>query len=357
MSNPFRVGILGAGRALFMVACRNAFPHDLALAGICDIRPARAERVAQQHQIERIYPSYEAMLNDDAIDLIVIGTPDHEHAPQAIQALEAGKHVLSEIPAAYEIAQLQRLIELEEKNGLIYAMGNEVRWFPYLEAAKKMAEDGLWGTIFHSEAGYLHNLRMEGWRLTEPETGETHWRFDPRRPQTTFLGGGPHAFDTLRWLTGEINWVEVFAYGNAPYVPPHPEPGNVVALLKGASGLISKVECSYVMARPYCLYFNLYGDKGTFETSRTDRAGLFFTTTIPHMDRMEPLAVPYATRPGYHAADHGSSEIHMVADLIQAIRQGRPAAINAREAARSIAPAICAFESIQTGRPVAIPQF
>lgn len=357
MPDPIRVGMLGAGRALFMVNCRNAFPQDLTLTGISDLRPDRAERAAKHYQIEQVYPSYEAMLNDPTIDLIVIGTPDPEHGAQAIQALEAGKHVLSEIPAAYEITQLQRLIELEEKTGLVYAMGNEVRWFPYLEAARKMAEDGVWGTIFHSEAGYLHNLRMEGWRLTEPETGEPHWRFDPQKPQTTFLGGGPHAFDTLRWLMGETNWVEVFAYGNVPHVPPHAEPGHAVALLKGASGLISKIECSYVMIRPYCLYFNLFGDKGTFETSRTERAGLFFTERIPYMDRMAPLTVPYDARPGHRTADHGSSEVHMVGDLIQAIRQGRPAAINAREAARSITPAICAFESIRTGRPVAIPQF
>jgi predicted dehydrogenase len=236
-------------------------------------------------------------------------------------------------------------------------MGNEVRWYPGLEAARKMAEEGFWGRIFHGEAGYLHNLRMENWRRTEPDTGEPHWRFDPRHPQTTFLGGGPHAFDTLRWLMGETNWVEVFAYGNAPYVDGHPEPGNTVALLKGASGVIGKVQASYAMIRPYCLYFNLFGDRGTFETSRLAAEGLYFTDRLPPLDRMTPMEGPYAVRTGYSALGHGSSEIHMVEDLIHAIREGRPAAINAREAARSIAPAICAYESIRTGQPVKIPAF
>ncbi len=340
-----------------MARCRDMFPDALNLSGIYDIRSERADRAAAAQRIDRVYPDYEAMLDDVDIDLIVIGTPDYEHAGQAIQAMEAGKHVLSEIPAAYEMAELERLVALEERTGNVYAMGNEVRWFPYLEAAKQMAMDGYWGELFHSEAGYLHNLRMEGWRETEDETSEPHWRFDPKRPQTTFLGGGPHAFDTLRWLTGETNWVEVFAYGNAPYITGHPEPGNTVAILKGSSGLISKVEASYVMARPYSLYFNLFGDKGTFETSRIESEGLYFSEKIPHMERMERLAVPYATRPGYESDGHGSSEIHMVEDLVAAIREGRPAAINAREAARSIAPAICAYESIRTGLPVAIPRF
>ena len=304
-----------------------------------------------------MFETYEDMLNDGGIDLVVIGTPDHLHAGQALAALEAGKHVLSEIPAAYELSELERLIELEESQSLVYAMGNEVRWFPYLEAAKKMSDEGYWGKVFHSEAGYLHNLRQEGWRETEPESGEPHWRFDPDRPQTTFLGGGPHAFDTLRWLIGETNWTEVFAYGNVPYVSGNSEPANTVAMLKGASGLISKVEVSYVMVRPYSLYFNVFGDQGTFETSRTKSEGLFHSDKIPHMDGMERLAVPYATRPGYGHGGHGSSEIHMVEDLISAIKTGRPAAINAREAARSIAPAICAYESIRSGQPVQIPQF
>ena len=357
MPSPIRVGIVGANRALFIVNCRQAFPDDLALAGIYDLRPGRAERAAQQHGIQRVYPTYEALLDDPQLDLVLIATPDHLHGPQAIQAMEAGKHVLSEIPAAYEIEQLRRLIQLEEERGVKYAMGNEVRWFPYLEAAKKMAEDGFWGDIFYSEAGYLHNLRAEGWKQTEPETGEPHWRFDPRQPQTTFLGGGPHAFDTIRWLAGEANWSEVSAYGLMPYVPPHPEPGHAIALLRSATGRLCKVETSYVMQRPYCLYFNLFGDQGTFETSRTEPAGLFFSQKIPYMERLEKLSVPYATRPGHSRAGHGSSEIHMVEDLIKAIRQDRPAAINAREAARSIAPAICALESIRAGRPVAIPQF
>ncbi|MBM3262082.1 MAG: Gfo/Idh/MocA family oxidoreductase [candidate division Zixibacteria bacterium] len=357
MSHPVRVGIVGAGRALFMRHCRDAFLDDLVLSGICDIRPHRAEQAAHKHEISRTYSSFEAMLEDKTIDLVVIGTPDHLHAGQAIQAMEAGKHVLSEIPAAYEILELERLVALEEKTGLIYAMGNEVRWFPYLEAAKKMAEEGFWGNIFHSEAGYLHNLRMEGHRLREPETDEPHWRFDPKRPQTTFLGGGPHAFDTLRWLTSEKNWVEVFAYGNVPYVQGHPELANTIALLKGASGLLSKVETSYAMTRPYCLYFNLFGDRGTFETSRQAFEGIYFTEKIPYMNRMEKLAVPYASRSGHDTSVHGSSEIHMVRDVIDAIRQDRPAAICAREAARSIAPAICAYESIRTGLPVKIPAF
>ena len=357
MPDPIRVGLLGAGRATFMAHYRDAFPADVTLAGICDIRPARADEAAARHGIARVYPTYEAMLDAPSIELVVVGTPDQQHAQQAIQAMEAGKHVLSEIPAAYEIAELQRLIDLEEKTNCKYAMANEVRWFPYLMAVKQMAQDGFWGRVFHGAAGYLHNLRRDGWRLIEPETGEPHWRFDPRRPQTTFLGGGPHAFDTLRWLMDETNWVEVFAYGNVPYVPPHEEPGHAVALLKSAGGAISQIEVSYTLARPYCLYFSLYGDRGTFETSRTEFGGLFFTEQIPHMERMTPLGVPYAAKPRLHTGVHGTSEIEMTADLISAIRQNRRAAINAREAARSIAPAICALESLRTGRPVAIPQF
>jgi predicted dehydrogenase len=158
-------------------------------------------------------------------------------------------------------------------------------------------------------------------------------------------------------LVGETNWTDVIAYGSIPYVSPHPEPGHAVALLRNAEGRTCKIETSYVLHRPYLLYFNLFGSQGTFETSRTEPAGLFFSDRIPFMNQMEKLAVPYATRPGHRQAGHGSSETHMVADLVQAIRQDRPAAISTREAARSIAPAICALESIRTGERVAIPQF
>jgi len=98
------------------------------------------------------------------VDAVLIATPDDRHAQQAIDTLDAGKHVLSEIPMAYTLDEIARILALTEQTGLKYTMGNEVRWYPALEKLKRMGMENCWGDIFYGEAEYLHNLVAEGWR-------------------------------------------------------------------------------------------------------------------------------------------------------------------------------------------------
>lgn len=355
---PLRLGILGAGRGGFAVPVARYMPRRLAITAVCDIRTDRARAMAEQCGAAWHGGDVAAMLERDDVDAVLIATPDHQHAEQAILALEAGKHVLSEIPMATALGEIDRIVALSERTGLKYMMGNEVRWLPALEALKRKAGEGCWGDVFYGEAEYLHNLREEGWKGLE-EDGSVHWRFDPARPQTTFLGGGPHAFDTLRWLAGEKRFTRVYATGSGAYVEGHAEPATAVALLTGESGAAYKVTVSYAMHRPYCLYFSLYGSEGSFEGGRTDQEQVFYQTRAEEgCAGLKPLGVPYWNHPGIELeGGHGTSELFMMTDFLDAVRDDRPPAIDAREAARSIAPAICAFESIRTGLPVAVPEY
>jgi predicted dehydrogenase len=356
-----RWGVVGLRRGLFLprLARRAPLSERMEVVALCDVRRERAEAAAREFDVPLVFDRLEDLLAAD-LDAVFVATPDHLHAGHAISALGAGKHVLSEIPMATTRDEVAEILGLtREGSGRAdrptYAMGNEVRWLPVLQAVKRMAEEGFWGDIFYSEAEYLHNLRRDGWRERE-EDGAFHWRFDPARPQTTLLGGGPHAFDTIRWLTGESRYTEAFACGVGEYVPGHPEPHTVVALLRGQSGAACKITVSYQMARPYCLYYSLYGDRGTFEVGRARQGeSYYFTDEIPHLSDMTRLDVPFWSRPGAGAAGHGTSEFDMLVDFLDAVRDGRPPLIDARESARSILPAICALEALQTGAPVAVP--
>lgn len=361
MKPELRWGVVGLRRGLFLPRLARLEPlaSRMKVVAVCDRRRERAEAAACEFDVPLIFDRLEELLAAD-LDAVFIATPDHLHAGHVLASLRAGKHVLSEIPMATTREEVVEILSLtREGSGRwdhpTYAMGNEVRWLPVLQAVKQLAADGYWGAIFYSEAEYLHNLRRDGWREREPD-GSLHWRFDPARPQTTLLGGGPHAFDTIRWLTGETNYVEAFAYGVGQYVPGHPEPHTVVAILRGASGAACKITVSYAMARPYCLYYSLYGDRGTFEVGRARQGeSFYFTDKIPYLADMTRLDVPFWSRPGAGAAGHGTSEYDMLLDFLDAVRDGRPPLIDAREAARSILPAICALESLKTRAPVQVP--
>jgi len=96
-----RIGIIGAARVAVyaMVAPAKENPRT-ELAGIAARDPARAKAFAAEQGIARAYASYDALVDDPSVDLVYVATPPSVHAPIAIKALEAGKHVLVEKPFA-----------------------------------------------------------------------------------------------------------------------------------------------------------------------------------------------------------------------------------------------------------------
>src|SRR5205807_5269499 len=107
------------------------------------------------------------------LDIVVVATPDHLHATMSRLALEAGKHVLTEIPLATTLEECRTLVELCRETGLKMQMGNEVRWWPALEAARAIIARGELGTLYYGEAEYFHN--MEG-AFTPLRHGRENWR-------------------------------------------------------------------------------------------------------------------------------------------------------------------------------------
>src|SRR6188474_3333981 len=120
------VGVVGLGQGRSHLASFHALEGSRVTA-VADLNPELRAKVASDYGIERTYDSLDALLDDDTINLVVIATPDHLHGQHAIRALEAGKHVLSEIPMATTVDECRRIIEITGQTGLKYQMGNQVR--------------------------------------------------------------------------------------------------------------------------------------------------------------------------------------------------------------------------------------
>jgi predicted dehydrogenase len=354
-----RVGALGLGQGRSHVRAFQML-EDSTVVAVCDQDATLAERVARDFSIETCYPTYEAMLADRSIDLIVVATPDHLHGQHAIQALEAGKHVLSEIPMAISLDECRRIIDLADRSGLKYHMGNQVRYAFCLRDAQRLIQTGDLGEIFYGEGEYLHEMEdIVGHRTPD------HWRIHPQTPQTTLLGGGPHAIDTLRWLMG-VRFVGVQAY-HAAQQTRWQTTHTTVAIFKADNGGIAKVTVSYGMRRPYCLYYSVYGSEGSFERTRDQGAPMEDTTNYLYHSKisgarhMVPVTVPNWNNPHIqrqHALGHGTMEIEQAQQFLRAILDDTEPAIGPREAARSIAAGICALQSAdQGGGLVTIPTF
>lgn len=353
------VGILGLGQGQSHLQAFQAIEGSRVLA-ICDKDEALAERVARKFNIAKSYTHFEQLLEDKILDILVIATPDHTHGQFTIQALEAGKHVLSEIPMATTLDEVRRIMDLTDHTGLKYHMGNQVRYAFCLQDVQKLIAAGDFGELFYGEGEYLHDMEeIAGSR------GPDHWRIQNDIPQTTMLGGGPHAIDTLRWLMG-ARFVEVQAF-HAQQKTRWGTGHTTVALFKTDNGGVAKITVSYGMMRPYCLYYSVYGTEGTFERTRDQGAPMQETTNYLYHSRLSgsrrmiPVTLPNWNNPKVarqFSLGHGTMEIEQAQDFLTAIRKDRQPAIGPREAARSIAAAICALQSADAGGGVVqIPEF
>lgn len=354
-----KVGVLGLGQGKSHLQAFQAIEESRVVA-VCDADAELGARVAHQFEVPRQYTNYEQLLDDKEVDIIVVATPDHLHGQHAIMALEAGKHVLSEIPMATTLDECRRIIAVTDRTGLKYHMGNQVRYAFCLQDIQRMIANGELGDIFSGEGEYLHEMGD-----IVNHRSPDHWRIHPTTPQTTLLGGGPHAIDTLRWLMG-MRFVEAQAY-HATHQSRWSTTHTTVSLFKTNTGAVAKVTVSYGMARPYCLYYSVYGSNGTFERTRDqgrptdDTVNFVYHNHLSGARRMIPVTLPNWNNPQIarrFSLGHGTMEIEQAQAFLAAIQNDSEPAIGPREAARSIAAGICALQSAdQGGGQVAIPQF
>ena len=151
------VGILGLGQGCSHLRAFQVSPGSRVVAA-CDLDRPLAERVGREMGVPRIYADYEQLLADRAVDLVVVATPDHLHGEHAIRALEAGKHVLSEIPMALTLDECARIVALTDRSGLKYQLGNQVRYAFVLQDVARRIAAGAFGEVFYGEGEYLHAM-------------------------------------------------------------------------------------------------------------------------------------------------------------------------------------------------------
>ena len=158
--------------------------EGVSIKAVCDIRPEKAQHAAKMakdagHQPE-VYSGgaddWKTLCERSDIDLIFIATPWNLHTPMAVYAMEQGKHVCIEVPAAVTLEECWQLVEVSEKTRQ-HCMMMENCCYDFFELMTlNMARQGYFGELVHGEGAYLHNLlglnfRKEGyyemWRLRQ----------------------------------------------------------------------------------------------------------------------------------------------------------------------------------------------
>jgi len=143
----------------------------------------------------RVFTNLDEALQDPAVQAVYVGTPVFLHAPQTIQSLRAGKHVLCEKPMAMNEAEARAMVQAADEAGTTFGVAYYRRFYPKVLRAKQLLEAGVIGKPVLAEA--TCHMWFDG-------TGDRSWLVDPAK-----AGGGPlldiasHRIDVLNFLFGQ----------------------------------------------------------------------------------------------------------------------------------------------------------
>ncbi|OUP51843.1 oxidoreductase [Butyricicoccus pullicaecorum] len=158
-----KLGIIGFG-GMGKWHAQNAPRAGVEIAAVCDIDP-----VKQQEAVEmgyKMYPSAEELLRDDNVNTVILTVPNYLHKEMCIKAAEAGKHVITEKPAAMNVQELDEMEAACKKAGVFFTSHQNRRWDRDMLIVKKAYDEGMLGNIFtiesklHSGNGYMHEWHI-----------------------------------------------------------------------------------------------------------------------------------------------------------------------------------------------------
>jgi predicted dehydrogenase len=206
-----RLGILGCGpiaQIAHFDACRKA--RNAELYAICDLADDLREKMAAIHEPRIAYTRYEEMLADPHVDAVIVGVADQFHVPLALQAIEAGKHVLVEKPLGISIEECEQLREQVHASGLTLQVGNNRRFDPGIAFAQKFIREEL-GQVIALKAWYCDSTHR--YTMTDNLQPLVRQSSSARRPEGNpkaekrryfLLTHASHLVDTARFFGGEI---------------------------------------------------------------------------------------------------------------------------------------------------------
>lgn len=168
------------------------------LAGIFDISEDRIA-FAKENKIAA-YDSLEQLLGDESIDVVLIATPNDLHKPIAIQAMKAGKHVISEKPVTLNSSDLQEMIDASKETGKLLTVHQNRRWDEDFLTMKRIFDEQLLGETYRIES------RVHGSRGIPGD-----WRQEKEQGGGMVLDWGVHLLDQILMMLGDIKLKTVYA--------------------------------------------------------------------------------------------------------------------------------------------------
>ncbi len=282
-----RLGMVGGGRDAFIggvhrIAARIDDQFEL-VAGCFSSTPEKSLASGADLGLPqgRVYAGFAEMAarearRKDGIQAVAIVTPNHMHAPVAMQFLRRGIHVICDKPLTATLAEAKKLAKAAEASGAVFVLTHNYTGYPMVRQAREMVAAGDLGVIRVVQVEYAQD-----W-LSEPleQTGQKQagWRTDPAQSGAGGSTGdiGTHAFNLASFVTGLT--LESLAADLQSFVPGRRVDDNGHVLLRFRGGARGMLWCSQVApGNENALRLRVYGTKAGLEWAQEDPNYLWVT--------------------------------------------------------------------------------
>ena len=393
-----RVGFIGLGMRGPGAVERFAQIEGTAIKGLCDVEADRVE--ACQELLEKLgrpratgysgsTEAYKEMCERDDIDLIYIATDWVHHVPLAVYAMEHGKHVAIEVPAALTMDEIWQLINTSERTRL-HCMMLENCVYDFFEIATlNMAQQGLFGEVLHVEGSYLHNLDdfwteyWENWRLD--------YNMKNRGDIYPTHGIGPdcqvlniHRGDRMEYLvamdTKPYNGPKVVKKLMGKDCPDFQNGDQTSTLIRTVNGKTMLIQHDVLTPRPYSRMYQVVGSDGYASkypiqqllfrtenldsTTTADYQNLNAHSALPAelcqamLQKYLPSFVQELEETARRVGGHGGMDFLMDYRLVYCLQNGLPLDMDVYDMAEWCCLGPLTRLSLENGSaPVAIPDF
>ncbi|WP_314772983.1 Gfo/Idh/MocA family oxidoreductase [Capnocytophaga sputigena] len=393
-----RVGIIGLGMRGYSAVERYMHIEGAKITALCDIRPEMVEKA--QQVIEKAgrprVPQYtgsedawKALCERPDVDLVYIVTDWKHHTPMALYAMQHGKHVAIEVPAALDMDEIWALIDTSEKTRR-HCMMLENCVYDYFEITTlNMVQQGLLGEVIHGEGSYIHNLDefwTEYWN---------NWRLDYNHKHRGDVypthGIGPvcqalniHRGDKMNYLvsldTKPFRGKEVYQKVTGKDAADFQNGDLTITMIKTEQGKTIQIQHDVVTPRPYSRMYQLTGTQGfankypmegyllqpesVAKAEVPNHENLSAHNFMPEdakkalMEKYKPRILKDLEEQAKKVGGHGGMDFIMDYRLIYCLRNGLPLDMDVYDLAEWCCLAPLSKLSLENGSaPVEIPDF
>ena len=392
-----RIGVVGLGMRGSFAVLRLSLVPGAKLTSICDLVPERVDasmsRLRNMNVTQEIATysgaedSWKALCERDDVDLVYITTDWLNHAPIALYAMDHGKHVAIEVPAAMDMDEIWALVNKAEQTRL-HCMMLENCIYDFFELATlSLAQNGVFGEIIHAEGAYQHNLDpfwtayWNNWRLD--------YNKDHRGDVYPTHGIGPicqalniHRGDRMKTLvavdTKPFNGPKVMENHTGQPCPDFVNGDQTCTLITTENGKTMLIEHDVMTPRPYSRMYQLVGTDGYAGKYPVEQYCLRDFTNVPvdavsisdekvymyeelkalQQQYPNPILTPELERLAKEVGGHGGMDYIMDYRLIYCLRNGLPLDMDVYDLAEWCCIAPLSALSLENGNmPVEVPDF